>query len=151
MVRWYERVTMKSCLFAVQPQACAAVVWPLGACGEVRRQGGHACGARLMDAVFCGRGRGGRGAVWLWGAVCAVRSFGLSACVTERYVRAFGAVGGTRLGRSRVKKQNVRYMAEIGGGWVGGRLGEVRDSAQILPRCCQDLVDLHLALKSSDI
>ena len=108
-------------------------------CWEANR---HACGARSVGAVL--GGRGGRGAVR-----APFVPFGRSsrsACVTERSVRAFGAVGATRAGRSRVR---CVWTPRDSGGDRGrsGEIGRDWNLPKILPRFAE--IEIRSDLKSS--
>ena len=90
-------------------------------------------GARSVGAVL--GGRGGRGAVR-----APFVPFGRSsrsACVTERSVGAYGVVGATRAGRSRVRC--VWTPRDLGGDQGrSGEIGEIGDIG-ICPRFYRDL------------
>ena len=74
---------------------------------------------------------------------------GWSACMTERSLRAYGAVGATGAGRSRVRyvgpeiRGRSGQIGEIGG---VGQMGEIGNLPKILPRFAE--IEIRSDLKS---
>ena len=65
-------------------------------------------------------------------------------------MRAFGAVGATRAGRSRVRCVDPRDLGEIRGGRArSGEIDEIGDLPKVLPRFAE--IEIRSDLKSSDL